>query len=69
MNMENKNNNHIDELKNLKNKYNELEKYLDDMMKEKKEIAKNENLKRNKQNELINENKKLKNIINNLNKN
>ena len=52
-------------MKVLKNKYTELQKYIEDIMKEKQEIDKNERKKKNKLNELISENKGLKKIINN----
>ena len=69
INIENNNINNINELKALKNRYTELQKNLEDMMKSKKENASNEYRKRNERNVLLSENKKLKNEINNLKKN
>ena len=68
INIENNNINNINELKALKNRYTELQKNLEDMMKSKKEAANNEYRKRNERNVLLNENKKLKNEINNYKK-
>ena len=47
----------------MKIKYTELQNYIENIMKEKQEVDKNERKKKNKLGELINENKELKTII------
>ena len=69
INLETNRENNINELNLLKNKYSELEKNIEDMMKKKHQISNNDYKSKNKLNELLNENKKLKNIIENLQKN
>ena len=69
INLETNRENNINELNLLKNKYSELEKNIEDMMKKKHQISNNDYKNKNKLNELLNENKKLKNIIENLQKN
>ena len=53
----------------IKNKYAELQKYLEELVKEKEEHDKNEKRKKFQLNQLINENNELKSSINNILKN
>ena len=61
--------NNLNELKALKSKYSELEKYVEDIMKEKREVNKEDKMRKSNISEILAQNKELKNIINDLKKN